>query len=91
MSPEQATGDTVDGRSDLYSPACVLFEMLTGRPPFPCSQAMAIVAAHSAPPPRASDLNASVPERSGVIAKALRKRPTTGTPPRSLRRGRRRR
>ena len=47
MSPEQATGDTVDGRSDLYSTACVLFEMLTGRPPFPGSQAMAIVAAHS--------------------------------------------
>ena len=45
MSPEQATGDpTLDGRSDVYSLACVLHEMLCGKPPFTGPSAQAIVA-----------------------------------------------
>jgi serine/threonine-protein kinase len=54
MSPEQTYGsDQVDGRSDLYSLACVLYEMLAGEPPFTGASAQAIVAKHrqQSPPP----------------------------------------
>jgi len=45
MSPEQASGETnIDGRSDLYALACVLFEMLAGEPPFTGPNAQAIIA-----------------------------------------------
>jgi serine/threonine-protein kinase len=44
MSPEQAMGDPVDARSDLYSMGCVLYEMLAGSPPFVGDTAMAITA-----------------------------------------------
>ena len=51
MSPEQAVGDTeVDGRSDQYSLACVLFELLTGKPPFAAPTTMALIAKHISEP-----------------------------------------
>jgi serine/threonine-protein kinase len=44
MSPEQAVGETVDGRSDLYSLGCVLYEMLVGEPPFTGPNVQAVIA-----------------------------------------------
>ncbi len=50
MSPEQAGGSRLDGRSDLYSLGCVLYEMLAGGPPFTGPTAQAIMARHAVDP-----------------------------------------
>jgi len=52
MSPEQSTGERlIDGRSDIYSLACVLFELLAGEPPFTGASAAAVIAKRFAGPP----------------------------------------
>ncbi|MGK4218889.1 Stk1 family PASTA domain-containing Ser/Thr kinase [Kocuria marina] len=62
LSPEQARGAAVDPRSDLYSAACVLFEMLTGRAPFVGESSVAIAAQHVRDaPPAPSALNPQLP------------------------------
>jgi len=75
LSPEQARGETVDARSDLYSAACLLYEMLTSRPPFVGDSPVSVAYQHVreiAEPP--SSLNPDVsPALDTVIAKALQK------------------
>jgi class 3 adenylate cyclase/tetratricopeptide (TPR) repeat protein len=51
MPPEQAMGETADARSDLYSLGCVLYEMVTGRPPFLGDDTVAVITQHLNTPP----------------------------------------
>jgi serine/threonine-protein kinase len=75
LSPEQARGETVDARSDLYSTGCLLYELLTGRPPFvgesPVSVAYQHVREEPVPP---SSFDPDIPpEVDAVVLKALTK------------------
>jgi serine/threonine protein kinase len=76
LSPEQARGETVDSRSDVYSTGCLLFELLTGRPPFVGDSPVAVAYQHvreQAPAP--SSLDADLPpEIDAIVGKALTKR-----------------
>lgn len=69
LSPEQARGETVDARSDLYSAACLLFEMLAGRPPFVGDSPVSVAYQHvREAPPKASSFN---PEVSAALDSVL--------------------
>jgi beta-lactam-binding protein with PASTA domain len=77
LSPEQAQGQPVDARTDIYSLGTVLYEMLTGRPPFTGDSPMAIAYKQvNATPPPPSSLNADVPpELDAVVMRSLSKNP----------------
>ena len=77
MSPEQVEGlEDPDGRSDQYALACLVFEMLTGTPPFSRSTTRAVLTAHLVDePPALSGSNPGLAELDPVVRRALSKTP----------------
>ena len=78
MSPEQAMGESIDGRSDVYALGCMLYEMLSGALPFTGSSAQSVIAKHiTMAVPSVRDARTSVPVNVDLaIARAMAKEPT---------------
>ncbi len=77
LSPEQARGERVDARSDLYSTGCLLYELLTGRPPFTGDSPVAIAYQHvKEDPVPPSQVDPEVPDwADAIVLKAMEKDP----------------
>ena len=82
MSPEQANSEDVDARSDLYSLACTVYEMLAGRPPFTGATATAVLTQHAtAPVPTLQDRCPTLPRYlADAVHRALAKTPAERFP-----------
>ena len=76
-APEQVLTDDVDYRVDIYSVGCILYEILSGEPPFLCEQDADLLQAHvSEPPPKLTALQPDLPSAvDDVIARAMAKEP----------------
>jgi serine/threonine-protein kinase len=77
LSPEQARGEHVDARSDLYSLGCLLFELLTGAPPFVGDSAVAVAYQHvrEAPVPPSTYVAGLPPDVDAIVLTAMAKNP----------------
>ena len=76
MAPEQILGGAVDPRTDVYALGVLLFQLVTGRLPFPADDVAALEQMHlSVPPPRPSDLAPVPPSLDAVVARCMAKRP----------------
>ncbi|MHB9030772.1 MAG: SUMF1/EgtB/PvdO family nonheme iron enzyme [Candidatus Latescibacterota bacterium] len=77
MSPEQIQGNDLDGRSDIYSLGCLLYEMATGKPPFTGLEHTSLLYHQVNVTPRSPEtINPSIPKAlSGIIMQALAKKP----------------
>ena len=77
MAPEQARGEPVDARADLFSLGCVLYRMATGKPPFTGASLTAVltqIATHNPPPPHAVE-SSTPPALSDLVMRLLSKDP----------------
>lgn len=77
LSPEQARGENVDARSDVYSTGCMLYELITGHPPFTGDSPVAVAYQHvreTAPPPSSSNPDVP-PELDAIVMKSMAKNP----------------
>jgi serine/threonine protein kinase len=80
MSPEQAHGDEVDARADVYALGCVLFELVTGTPPFEGSGFEVLLAHLGRPAPLPSERNKDVPEAIDRLCVQLLAKKRDGRP-----------
>src|SRR3712207_4779980 len=77
LSPEQARGEGVDARSDVYSVGCLLYELVTGTPPFTGDSPVSVAYQHVREDPRLpSSINPAIPpELDAIVMKAMAKNP----------------